>query len=144
MEKRAHTTLAPRTKMMARDTIVYLVDDDSAVRDSLKLLLEAHGIAVRDFGSAAQLLREAAPGKEDCLICDVHMPVMSGIDLIETLARRGEAPPTILITGRGDDALFRRARAAGAYLVLEKPFDGDLLIEAIDRAVAAHVPAFRH
>lgn len=129
---------------MARGTIVYLVDDDSAVRESLKLLLETHGLAVRDFASAAQLLREGAPGVEDCLICDVHMPIMSGIDLIETLARSGKAPPTILITGRGDDALFRRARAAGAFLVLEKPFDGGLLVEAIDRAVAAHAPTLRH
>lgn len=130
--------------MTAPDTTIFLVDDDSGVRDSLKLLLETHGLAVREFASAAELLRDSRPGPADCLVCDIHMPMMSGIDLIETLARRGESAPTILITGRGDDSLSQRARAAGAYLVLEKPFDGRLLVEAIDRAVAAHATAPRH
>ena len=122
---------------MARDTTVFLVDDDAAVRDSLKLLLETHGLAVKDFDSGKALLQDDLPRAADCLVCDIHMPVMSGIDLIETLARRGVARPTILITGRVDAALRQRAQAAGAFLVLEKPFDGTQLIDAIDRAVEA-------
>jgi two-component system, LuxR family, response regulator FixJ len=126
---------------MARDMTVFLVDDDFAVRESLKLLLETHGLRVRDFASAPELLRNGTPRPGDCLVCDVQMPVMSGIDLVETLARRGTASATILITGRVNEALIRRARAAGAFLVLEKPFDGDMLIDTIDRAVAARAPA---
>lgn len=126
---------------MACDTTIFLVDDDAAVRDSLKLLLETHGLAVREFASAKELLQGGMPGPTDCLVCDIHMPAMSGLDLVETLARRGTTAPTILITGRGDGMLHRRARAAGAFLVLEKPFDGGVLIEAIDRAVAAHAAA---
>jgi two-component system, LuxR family, response regulator FixJ len=122
---------------MARDTTVFLVDDDAAVRDSLKLLLETHGLVVKDFDSGKALLQDHMPRAVDCLVCDIHMPVMSGIDLIETLARRGVSRPTILITGRVDAALRQRAQAAGAFLVLEKPFDGAQLIDAIDRAVEA-------
>lgn len=127
---------------MAHEMTVFLVDDDTAVRDSLKLLLETHGLAVKDFSSGPQLLEDAAPSPADCIVCDVHMPVMSGLDLLATLASRGMARPTILITGRADDALRQRASAAGAFLLLEKPFDGDILIDAIDRAVAAN--AARH
>jgi FixJ family two-component response regulator len=87
---------------MARDTTVFLVDDDAAVRDSLKLLLETHGLVVKDFDSGKALLQDHMPRAVDCLVCDIHMPVMSGIDLIETLARRGVSRPTILITGRVD------------------------------------------
>ncbi len=122
---------------MARDTTVFLVDNDAAVRDSLKLLLETHGLVVKDFDSGKALLQDHLPRAADCLVCDIHMPVMSGIDLIETLARRGVSRPTILITGRADAALRQRAQAAGAFLVLEKPFDGAQLIDAIDRAVEA-------
>lgn len=126
---------------MTHDTTIFLVDDDTAVRDSLKLLLETHGLAVRDFASGAQLLQESAPRPGDCLVCDVHMPVMSGLEIVETLTRRGIASPAILITGRADEALRRRARAAGAFLLIEKPFDGDLLIDAIDRALNAGSPS---
>lgn len=126
---------------MTQDTTIFLVDDDTAVRDSLKLLLETHGLAVRDFASGAQLLQESAPRPGDCLVCDVHMPVMSGLEIVETLTRRGIASPAILITGRADEALRRRARAAGAFLLIEKPFDGDVLIDAIDRALNAGSPS---
>lgn len=118
---------------------VFLIDDDTAVRDSLKLLLETRGLAVKDFSSGPEMLEESAPDPADCIVCDVHMPVMSGLDLLAVLASRGIARPTILITGRADDALRQRGSAAGAFLLLEKPFDGDLLIDAIGRTVAATV-----
>jgi two-component system, LuxR family, response regulator FixJ len=126
---------------MTHDPTVFLVDDDTAVRDSLKLLLETHGLAVRDFASGAELLELGTPRPGDCLVCDVHMPVMSGLDVVETLAKRGVASPAILITGRVDEALRQRARAAGAFLLLEKPFDGDLLVAAITRALGTSSPA---
>jgi FixJ family two-component response regulator len=122
---------------MARETTIFVVDDDPAIRDSLKLLLESHGLAVKDFASASQLLQDGAPRPTDCLVCDVHMPAMSGIDLIAKLTSRGLTLPTILISGRADEGLRRRALAAGAFLLMEKPFDGNVLVDAIDRAVAA-------
>jgi two-component system response regulator FixJ len=122
---------------MTRERTVFLVDDDGAVRDSLKLLLEAHGLAVKDYASGSELLCDGAPSAGDCLVCDVHMPVLSGLDLLAALASRGAGGPTILITGRADEGLRRRAQAAGAFLLLEKPFDCALLIDAINRAMAA-------
>src|SRR6185312_5980292 len=80
---------------MAHDATIFLVDDDTAVRDSLRLLLETHGLAVRDFASGEQLLQETAPRPADCLICDLQTPVMSGHDVVEPLAKRGVASPAI-------------------------------------------------
>jgi two-component system response regulator FixJ len=131
--------------MVVQPPTIFLVDDDSAVRDSLRLLLEAHGLAVKEFASGSELLQDGTLRLGDCLVCDVHMPIVSGLDLIEALARRGAAAPTILITGRADAAIHRRAEAVGAFLVLEKPFDGTVLIEAIDRAIEAGSPStLRH
>ena len=127
---------------MQPDTTVFIVDDDPAVRDSLKLLLETYGFSVRDFASGSDFLASGARAENSCLVLDMHMPVISGLDLLEQLAVKKIAPPTVIITGRADGNLRQRARAAGAFQVIEKPFDTPALLRAMRQAMdAAHEAA---
>jgi two-component system, LuxR family, response regulator FixJ len=122
---------------MQPDTTIFLVDDDSAVRDSLKLALETYGYRVRDFASSADLLRSGDFREKSCLVIDMHMPEISGLELVERLVADKPVPPAVLITGRADDAVRRRARAAGVFAVIEKPFETALLVRAMDGAMEA-------
>jgi two-component system response regulator FixJ len=120
---------------------VYVVDDDDAVRDSLKILLESYDLAVRDFGSVADFLGALEAGCASCLILDLHLPVMGGFDVMNTLAQRGERLPVIVITGRGDAQTKARALEAGAIAFLEKPVDDRSLMSAIEIALRAQADA---
>jgi FixJ family two-component response regulator len=122
---------------MQPDTTIFLVEDDAAVRDSLKLALETYGYRVRDFASSAEFLRSGASREKSCLVLDLHMPEISGLELVERLIADKPAPPAVLITGRADEAVRRRARAVGVFAVIEKPFDTALLMRAMDRAMEA-------
>jgi two-component system, LuxR family, response regulator FixJ len=122
---------------MRPDTTIFLVDDDPAVRDSLKLLLETYGFIVRDFASGSDFLASGERAENACLVLDMHMPIVSGLDLLEQLAVKSAALPTVIITGRADDSIRQRARAAGAYQVIEKPFDAAALLRAMNHAVDA-------
>jgi FixJ family two-component response regulator len=117
-------------------TTVLIVDDDEAVRDSLKLLLEMNGCEVQDFASGAELLA-ALPGDAGCLVLDYHMPGLNGLDLLEAVRARDLTVPAILITGLGDPRIRRRAGEAGVIEVLDKPFDDTALLAAVDRALGA-------
>jgi two-component system response regulator FixJ len=122
---------------MRPDTTVFLVDDDPAVRDSLKLLLETYGFIVRDFASGRDFLASGERAENGCLVLDMHMPLVSGLDLLEQLAVQSTVPPTVIITGRADDGIRQRARAAGAYEVIEKPFSTATLLKAMRLAMGA-------
>jgi two-component system response regulator FixJ len=122
---------------MQRDATVFLVDDDPAVRDSLKLLLETYGFVVREFASGDDFLASGERAEAGCLVLDMHMPVVSGIELLEQLGVKSAVPPTVIITGRADAGIRQRARAAGAFRVLEKPFDTAALLEAMRQAMDA-------
>jgi two-component system, LuxR family, response regulator FixJ len=119
---------------MRRDATVFLVDDDPAVRDSLKLLLETYGFTVRDFASGSEFLASGERAETGCLVLDMHMPVVNGLDLLEQLAVKKIAP-TVIITGRADAGIRQRAHAAGAVAVLEKPFDATTLLNAMRQAM---------
>ncbi len=110
---------------------IVVVDDDAAVRDSLGILLEAHGLRVRDFGSGAEFLKSDAHFTATCLILDYHMPGMTGIEILEELRRLGLSCPTILITGLSDPMITQRALSAGVMAILEKPLPDDVLIDAV-------------
>jgi two-component system, LuxR family, response regulator FixJ len=120
---------------------VFVVDDDEAVRNSLRLLLEAHRRKVRVFASAHDLLENfdsaafdsATPG---CIVLDYNMPNMNGLDLAEEINRRGLIVPAILLTALHDEQIRDRARRLGISVVLEKPLTGNELIDAIDKALA--------
>ena len=114
---------------------IYVVDDDDAVRDSLKILLESYHLAVRDFGSVPEFLNAPMAVENSCLVLDLHMPAMGGFDVMNTLARRGVPLPVVVITGRIDARTRARALEAGAVAVLEKPMDDRTLMNAIDGAL---------
>ncbi|MGQ0741086.1 MAG: response regulator transcription factor [Alphaproteobacteria bacterium] len=115
--------------------MVFVVDDDAAVRDSMSLLLESYGLIVRAFTSAKEFLREQPELANGCLLLDLHMPQMSGLELLDRLRDRGATIPVIAMTGRYDAALGARVRDAGARDILLKPIDDAELIATIDRAL---------
>lgn len=114
---------------------VFVVDDDDAVRESLRALLEAAAFHVDDFSSAAAFLEAYKPPRPGCLVADIRMPGMDGIELQEELARRHIELPVIVMTGHGDVPLAVRAMKAGAVDFIEKPFDDQLLLDGVDRAL---------
>jgi two-component system response regulator FixJ len=114
---------------------IYVVDDDDAVRDSLKILLESYQLMVRDFGSVPEFLNGLQPVDNSCLVLDLHLPAMGGFDVMNTLARRRVPLPVIVITGRSDSQTKARALAAGAVAFLEKPVDDQILMNAINDAL---------
>src|SRR5690242_8932965 len=116
---------------------ILIVDDDAAVRDSLRALLESSGFAVRDHDSAAGVLSDPVLDQALCLIADIRMPGMDGLQLQEELNRRKVRVPVVVVTGHGDVPLAVRAMKAGAIDFLEKPFDEELLLAAVRRAKSA-------
>ena len=116
-------------------TTVFIVDDDPSVRDSLQFLLEAAGLEVRSFPTAQDFLDAAAPEAPGCLLLDVRMPGMSGLDLQHKLADAGISLPIIFITGHGTVPMSVRAMKAGAVDFLQKPFDEQDLLTAIHQAL---------
>ena len=119
------------------DAPILIVDDDADVRDSLRALLESSGFRVVDHDSAAAVLVDPGIGTALCLIADIRMPGMDGLQLQEELNRRKIPLPVIVVTGHGDVPLAVRAMKAGAIDFLEKPFDEELLLAAVRRAKAA-------
>jgi two-component system response regulator FixJ len=119
---------------MTSQTRILVVDDDDAVRDSIRALLESAGFAVKDYASAKVFLQDGAPAG-NCLVADIRMPEMDGLELQEEITRRGLQVPVIIMTGHGDVPLAVRAMKAGAIDFIEKPFDEKLLLDAIARAL---------
>jgi len=120
--------------MQAVTPTVFLIDDDDAYRRSLKFLLEATGLKVKDFSSAELFLQRYDPEGHGCLLVDVRMPGLSGIELQSILNRKGASPPIIFITGHGDIPMSVRAIRDGAIDFIEKPFDDQVLIARIREA----------
>ena len=113
---------------------IHIVDDDDAVRDSMRALLESLGFDVHDYSSAVEFLNRGGTSSKGCLLLDLHMPVMSGIDLLDHMQLEGVQLPTIVITGRGDPILRERAIKSGALALIDKPVSDEALLGAIGRA----------
>ena len=122
---------------MPGDVVIHVVDDDEAIRKSLAFLLTASGHAVRVHESATDFLACAGQLGDACLLTDLRMPDMSGIDLLRALHEMDIALPTVVISGHGDIPMAVQAMKAGALDFIEKPFDDSVLLEAIDRAVGS-------
>lgn len=110
---------------------VYVVDDDAAVRDSLRELLQAEGFATQTFPSSEDFLDHFHPAGDACLLLDVQLGGKDGIEFLETLGHREHHLPVIVMTGNGDRITKTRALAAGAAAFLDKPLDAEHLIDTI-------------
>lgn len=121
---------------MTGSSLVYIVDDDEAVRDSMRLLVESSGFSTRDFASA-DLFLKADSADLGCLLLDLHMPGTSGIELLRLLRSRGMAWPVFVISGRRDPVLDAEVLAAGASALLSKPFDDQQLLDLVAQAISA-------
>lgn len=117
---------------------VFVVDDDEAVLDSLEALLEASGFRVRTFASGADFLQMESSAREGCLLLDLRMPDMDGLTVQKKLKSHEIDVPVIIISGRGDVAMAVEAMRAGAVDFVEKPFEQDVILSSIDRALALH------
>ncbi len=120
---------------MQPEPMVYVIDDDDAVRHSLEFLLKTAGIAVSGFESAKAFLEILPRIKSGCIITDVRMPEITGIDLLRRVKESGVDIPVIVITGHGDVSLAVEAMKIGAVDFLEKPFDDDLLVASVRSAL---------
>src|ERR1700722_8033202 len=120
---------------MSADADVHVIDDDEAVRESIDFLLRSAGLSVRTYDSAASFLDAAPTIAAGCIITDVRMPGLSGIDLLRRLQEMQIGLPVIVITGHGDVPLAVEAMKWGAVDFLEKPFDDDVLLASVRAAL---------
>jgi FixJ family two-component response regulator len=112
---------------------VYIVDDDEAVRDSLRALFEAHGFVVHDFASGVDFLQRQAPAANGCVVLDVNLPGMDGFEVLKRLVDGGSHLPVIIMTARTDSQTSADALRAGAVGFVQKPFvSGQLMIMVRD------------
>ena len=125
---------------MTADLVVFVIDDDAGMRDSLTMLLQSSGYRAQAFESAVAFLASDGPQQSGCVVTDIRMPGMDGIELQEQLRSRQSSLPMILMTGHADVPLAVRAMKAGAVDFLEKPFEEAALLDSVRRALA-HVSA---
>jgi len=116
---------------------VYVVDDDDAMRDSLVWLLESHGLSVEAFPNAEAFLQNSPEGMRGCLVLDVRMPGMSGLELHDELVARGSRLPVIFVTGHGDVPMAVSALKKGATDFIEKPFSDQDMLRLVDQCLEA-------
>ena len=122
---------------------IFVIDDDEAVRDSIKILLEVHGFKVEDFASTGEFAKGYRKPPRGCLILDQHLPLTTGLDFLKSPAGRELDIPVILITGQGDPKIEQRARDAGVAEYLQKPIVRNLLLTTVERVLnqGASAPA---
>ena len=118
---------------------VFIVDDDEAVRESLGFLIGSVGLRVETYGEAESFMSSCQPDHAGCILVDVRMPGMSGLELQKELKSRTACPPVIIITGHGDVEMAVHAMKSGAYDFIEKPFNDEILLDLVQKAVADSV-----
>jgi two-component system response regulator FixJ len=120
------------------NALVHVIDDDEAMRESLGFLLDSAGMAARTYESAVEFLKGSDALAPGCIVTDIRMPEMSGLELVRRLKERGVPHPVIVITGHGDVPLAVEAMKAGVVDFLEKPFDDEALLRAVRSALDVH------
>jgi two-component system response regulator FixJ len=123
---------------MQSDQVVHVIDDDEAMRKSLAFMLRAAKLEVQTYATATDFLEHLPQAKLGCIVTDIRMPGISGIDLLKRLRELEVAMPVIVITGHGDVPLAVQAMKEGAIDFLEKPFEEEAMLAAIRAAFAAH------
>lgn len=126
----------PDGRLASGGPVVFVVDDDPAVRDSIAMLVRAEGLSARTFDSARSFLAGWEHREESCVIIDLRLPDLSGLELQERLAATADAPPVIFLTGFGTVPSAVRALKAGAMDFLEKPFEPGALLALVHEALA--------
>ena len=121
---------------MTNEATIFILDDDDAVRDSLGMLIESAGYKAETFASCREFLARPPFPPHACLLLDVHMPEMSGLQLQDEMTRRGLKLPVIVMTGQADVPVAVRAMKAGARDFIEKPFSDELILDSIRNALA--------
>lgn len=121
--------------MSPNEPTVFIVDDDASVRDALEYLLRSVGLGAKKFASATEFLQAYDPGSPGCLVLDVRMPGMSGLELQEELEERGSTLPIIFVTAHGDVPMAVHAVKAGAVDFLIKPFRDQELLDRVQQAI---------
>ena len=121
---------------MANEPVVHVVDDDPAVRDSLAFLLDTAGMASRTYDSAVALLAHADRLEAGCIVTDVRMPDMNGLEMVRRLSELGVRHPVIVMTGHADVPLAIEAVRAGVKDFIEKPFDDEAMLSSVRAALA--------
>lgn len=124
--------------MSTLEPTVFVVDDEAAVRDSLRWLIESVGLTVETFDSGAAFVAAYNHQAIGCLILDIRMPAMSGLEVQQELAQHGIDLPIVFLTGHGDVHLAVRAMKAGAFDFVEKPYNDQVLLDLIQRAISQH------
>ena len=121
---------------MASELFVHVIDDDEAMRDSLGFMLDAAGLSSRSWGSALDFLASLEIVERGCIVTDVRMPEMTGLELVDRLKKERHPDPVIVITGHADVPLAVEAMKAGVVDFIEKPFDNQRLLSAVRTALA--------
>jgi FixJ family two-component response regulator len=125
----------PERPVLSALSLISVIDDDASVRAATDNLLSSHGYMVHTFASAEDFLQSSHPNDSSCVVADVQMPGMSGLDLLTQVRTRGNDVPFIFITAFPDESVRARALRAGAVGFLAKPFAGPVLISCIETAV---------
>ncbi len=126
---------------MTNETPIFVVDDDDAVRDSLKTLLETEGLGVETYASGQEFLDAYDPSRRGCLLLDVRMPDMTGLELQQKLAARPHKLSIIIITGHGDVPMAVKAMKVGAVDFIEKPYSDETILESVHNACESGAPS---
>ncbi len=129
---------------MSQNPLISIIDDDEAVRVATENLVRSLGFGANTFSSAEEFLKSSRLEETSCVITDVHMPGMTGVELQTRLLALGHDLPMIFITAFPEERTRERVHAAGAIGFLSKPFDGGAMIQCIDRALGRDIQATRH
>lgn len=133
----------PESSKTRTDAVVYIVDDDDSFRRFLQSLVESVGLNAQPFDTARAFLKNYQRDKPSCLLLDVRMPDMSGLELLELLVRDSDDVPVIIMTGYGDVPIAVRAMKNGAMDFIQKPFNNQALLELVERAIAMSIGSLR-
>lgn len=115
---------------------IFVIDDDEAVRDSLRALLESAQLSVETYGSGREFLDAQSDQPNGCIVLDLDLPNMSGLEVVEAISARGINVPIIVMTGRADKMTQQRSLRSGAMTLIEKPMSDRVLLKAIEQALA--------